>query len=177
MPRQIREICGALIICSLCLFAGCGLNAPPINDPFIRNNIPPLNQLAYRPYVNITQVWSDNNVMEGNRKGIRLRVRAIFARLDNLESLVAVYFFDEWGWPLQDLNGLYRASDGQVSFALVVKISQPGLTTLDASLFMPYDELHVQPGARVLCRVRIYDRGWRIAGDQTGFYSFTVPWF
>lgn len=169
-----KEICGALIIWSLSLFAGCDPNSPIIT-PYVKDNIPPLNQKSVRPWVNITQVWADNNIVEAGKRGIRLHVRADFERLENLESLVALYFFDEWGAPLQDINGIYRSSDGQVSYALVVKVTQSTRTTLDAILFMPYEELHVQPGARVLCKVRIYDRGWRVAGTQTGYYSFAVP--
>jgi hypothetical protein len=145
-------------------------------DPSIKVNVPPFYERVFNPTVSLTVLGADNNLDLFGVRGIRIHTRINFIRRENLDSLISVYFFDEWGRPLIDINGFYRDVYGQV--ALAQRVGQPLVPVrgpLTVSLFMPYSELHVQPGTRVLCRFKVNDAGVRITSARTNFYSFTVP--
>jgi hypothetical protein len=66
--------------------------------------------------------------------------------MKNLDSYLAVYFKDKEGQPLKDRNKKYYSESGDVA---VFKYLKPGYDEAvynDLSIFMPYDELDLDPG-------------------------------
>jgi hypothetical protein len=99
------------------------------------------------PRATFEKIWVDYDVLESNLKGMRIHVKFSVYDMKNLDSYVAIYFKDKEGRPLKDRNKKFYSESGDVA---VYKYLKPGYDEAmynDLSVFMPYDELDLDPGA------------------------------
>jgi hypothetical protein len=118
--------------------------APAMTTP----NIPPsIFPLVTDPRATFEKIWVDYDVFESDVKGMRIHVKFSVYDMKNLDSYVAIYFKDKEGRPLKDRNKKFYSETGDVA---VYKYLKPGYDEAvynDLSVFMPYDELDLDPGA------------------------------
>ncbi|MBK6904178.1 MAG: hypothetical protein IPH04_15595 [Saprospirales bacterium] len=93
------------------------------------------------------RVWVEQGVEEGGVKGLRVHASFILSHLPGEKCKAVAWFYDEAsGEPLEDFNGLYSTSTGDVSAGVDFVPSDVSSDFTDFSLFLPYDELHLEEG-------------------------------
>lgn len=95
-------------------------------------------------------IWVDHNFYDSGRKGMRIHVKFDVANLRGVECGVAAYFYFNSGQRLNDYNGSYCTSDGQVSVGTKFTPLYENTTFSDVTMFTPYDELHMSSGIHEL---------------------------
>lgn len=119
------------------------------------------------PYAEILDVAVEYNEFEDDRKGMRIYVEFKIRNFGECDGRCTADFYNEDGTPLRDFNGKYRTTTGNVSVErdfspdwLDIFFSDDGFSSVNANLFMPYDELHInRDGKRNLkFRVAIYSK-------------------
>jgi hypothetical protein len=95
----------------------------------------------------IQDIHVDYDQTRFEKKGMVIHVKFSISGMKNVECRATAYFSQRTGEPLQDKNGAYTTTDGQVS---VGESFTPGYDVTqydDLQLFMPYDELELGPGS------------------------------
>ena len=101
------------------------------------------------PSASMQNVRTEYDVYEGTQKGMRIHIDFTVYNLKEKEIEVAAYFYEPGGDALKDLDGSYRDPSGNVGVGNLAKPSYDGSRWRDFTLFMPYDQLHRQPGSGV----------------------------
>lgn len=163
-----------LILFALITVIGC--NDTNAGSPRPIRDIAATNKGLVKPIGTIERVWSDDDVTVANRKGIRIHAKLRFSNLQYFQCTVAAYFYLDTNEPLRDINNNYCTTDHQVAVAETVTTEYVGATSEDFTLFMPYEELHVQSGTKLKFILRFYDTDLRIFSVHNGYYyEFTIP--
>lgn len=108
--------------------------------------------------VKINNVWSENGVWNGGLKGVRIHTAFDTHNIKDKECLVAVLFYNNLeGTQLKDNDGSYSV-DGKVAVYDYFAPDYVNTSYSDFTLFIPYDELHMNPGtAYIRFKVAIFD--------------------
>jgi hypothetical protein len=96
--------------------------------------------------VTFEKLWVDFDVMENNRKGMRIHAKFRVFNMKDVDSYLAIYFETKTGEKLKTENTAYRSGDGQVAVFRSMKPGYDESVYSDLQLFMPYDELKLRPG-------------------------------
>ena len=106
-----------------------------------------MNQkLLSSPHATFAKQWVDYDVYQDGLKGMRIHVKFTAYDMKEMDSYVAIYFQDDMGNKLKDKNQKFFSTTGEVA---VYKSLNPCCEVTDyddLQLFMPYDELDLDPG-------------------------------
>lgn len=132
--------------------------------------------IAHAPAARFDSLWVEFGVTENNLPGMRIHFRFLTYNMKDTAASVAVYFLynNIDGGTLKDKNNQYVSASGDVAAYADIK---PGFDTAyynDLQLFIPYSELHLNPGNYELLMDSklIYRRGGLIADFR--HYGFKI---
>lgn len=92
-------------------------------------------------------VWVEEGVEQAGLMGLRVHASFTLSNLPGENCRAVAWFYDEIsGEPLEDFNGLYSTSTGDVSVGVDFAAKDVFADFTDFSLFLPYDELHLEGG-------------------------------
>ncbi len=95
------------------------------------------------PTGEIHKVWVDHNVYEDGVKGMRVHVKFSVYGMKGKSGQCALYFYDNQGESLRDINQRYRTSNGNVATHDDFTPGYENTIYNDFDVFMPYSELHI----------------------------------
>lgn len=130
---------------------------------------------AGTPSGNFVKVWADHNVQRDGRTGMLIHAHFIIqgARQDTCQ--IAAYFYYANGEILKDFDQDYRASDGQASVGEEFTPEYDSTEFEDYTLFMPYDELHMEAGNHELkFDLQVHHQPSGKVAVQSEYTSFTL---
>jgi hypothetical protein len=132
---------------------------------------------AAEPSAKFERIWIDYDVTQGGVKGMRIHTKFTVYEMKNVPSYLAIYFETSDGKRLRDNNKSYDSSSGEVALYKELEIDyNPGVYS-DLAVFMPYDELDLEPGEYNL-RMDIdliYKEGGLIQHLTFEKFDFTKP--
>lgn len=126
------------------------------------------------PRATFDKMWVDYDVTEDGVKGMRLHIKFITCDMLNMDAYIAVYFEfnDEIGGLLKDKNGKFNSTVGDVALYKSTKPAYNPANYDDLQLFMPYNELELDPGTYDLTMdVKIIYKAGGVLSKLT-FYDF-----
>jgi 5-hydroxyisourate hydrolase-like protein (transthyretin family) len=121
----------------------------------------------------INQIHVDHNVFEEGRKGMRIHVKVNFFNLKGTQTLCQAFFYYSNGTRLKDFNGLYVDPDGFVSHFIKLTPSFENTIYEDATLFVPYSELHLGTGkydVKFFVHTFYQSNGWKFIEKSAPVY-------
>jgi hypothetical protein len=94
----------------------------------------------------LDRIWVDYDITEGGRKGMRIHTKFTVYGMKNVASYMAIYFETSDGKRLRDNNKSFYSTSGEVAVYKELQIGyDPGVYN-DLAIFMPYEELDLEPG-------------------------------
>lgn len=131
------------------------------------------------PSATFEKLWIDYDVYDGGVKGMKIHVKFTAYDMLNMDAFLAIYFEydDEIGGWLKDKNGKYKSTDGDVAVYRSIKPLYNPAVFNDLDVFMPYDELDLDPGEYDLALdvKLIYKAGGIISKLTTYYFEYTKP--
>ncbi|HEX8368998.1 MAG TPA: hypothetical protein VF604_10700 [Pyrinomonadaceae bacterium] len=125
----------------------------------------------------LDRIWIDYDVTEGGKKGMRIHSKFTVYGMKNVASYLAIYFETSDGKRLKDNNKSFYSATGEVAVYKELKIDyDPGVYN-DLAIFMPYEELDLQPGEydlRMAVQL-IYKAGGLIQHLTSESFVYTQP--
>ncbi len=107
----------------------------------------------------INRIWVDHNTFNGGQKGMMIHIDFEVNGLKNHTINPVAYFYYSNGNRLNDYDGYYRTTDGQVSIGDTSNADYEGTQWKDFKLFMPYNQLHMGTGNYDLkFQIEIHDK-------------------
>lgn len=107
----------------------------------------------------INRIWVDHNTFNGGQKGMMIHIDFEVNGLKNHTINPVAYFYYSNGNRLNDYDGYYRTTDGQVSIGDTSNADYEGTQWKDFKLFMPYNQLHMGTGSYDLkFQIEIHDK-------------------
>lgn len=107
----------------------------------------------------INRIWVDYNTFNGGQKGMMIHIDFEVMGLKNHIINPVAYFYFSNGNRLNDYDGSYHTTDGQVSVGDTSKADYDGTQWNDFKLFMPYNQLHMGTGNYDLkFQIEIHDK-------------------
>lgn len=107
----------------------------------------------------INRIWVDHNIFNGGQKGMMIHIDFEVNGLKNHTINPVAYFYYSNGNRLNDYDGYYRTTDGQVSIGDTSNADYEGTQWKDFKLFMPYNQLHMGTGSYDLkFQIEIHDK-------------------
>ncbi len=107
----------------------------------------------------INRIWVDHNTFNGGQKGMMIHIDFEVNGLKNHTINPVAYFEYSNGNRLNDYDGYYRTTDGQVSIGDSSNADYDGTRWSDFKLFMPYNQLHMGTGSYSLqFHIHIHDK-------------------
>ncbi len=98
------------------------------------------------PYATFQKIWIDYNVTEGGKKGMRIHTAFKLYNMKGVDGYLALYFQYRNGTALKDRNGEFNSADDTVAAYREVTPGYNPAVYEDYDIFMPYDELDLDPG-------------------------------
>lgn len=162
-----------LVMLSLITCLSFGMNAENI----------PVNNVALLPTINSTgnpeavfhEVRVEHNEMNDGQKGMKIHVNFNVNHIIGRSCQILAYFYKHSGEPLEDRNLEFRTRTGEV--CTPGKQLNPGYDMTwykDLTIFMPYDELHVNGRQQLKFKLSVFYDG-RFIGHSR-FNAFTINW-
>lgn len=129
------------------------------------------------PHATFSKQWIDYDVFEDGVKGMRIHIMFTAYEMKDLGSYAAIYFQDDLGNKLKDKNQKFNSTSGEVA---VYKLLNPCCDVTDykdLQVFMPYDELDLEPGSYNLTMDVdvIYKEGGMIQHLNYYDFEYTKP--
>lgn len=127
-------------------------------------------------YSQISNVWVDHNAYENSQYGMRIHVSFNVVNQQNDNCEIAAYFRFQSGETLRDYNNSYTTYDGQVSVGQTFVPQYYDTTYNDFTLFMPYDELHVDEIGEydLEFQVQLHDKDSNEFLAESSYYTFQL---
>lgn len=118
---------------------------------FARSFIVPLHHTtSYKsePRASFEKIWVDYDITEGGLKGMRIHVKFTVYDMLNIDAYLAIYFLynDEIGGAIRDKNQKFNSTAGDVAIYRSMKPLYNPAVFSDLNVFMPYNELDLDPG-------------------------------
>jgi hypothetical protein len=111
--------------------------------------------------------------VQGGVKGMIIHVKFATQNTKGVQSRAIAYFFFGDGRELEDFDGEYRTTDGQVSVGRDYTPAYDSTRYDDYQLFMPYEQLEMEPGSYTLkLYVALYDYVLDDFLDESDYVSF-----
>ncbi|GAB5527156.1 MAG: hypothetical protein Roseis2KO_50280 [Roseivirga sp.] len=95
-------------------------------------------------------VWVTHNMFLNGQLGMNIHVKFGVSNMKGINGACGAFFYYANGQKLMDFNQNYRASDGQVMVTAPITPIYDHALFEDLVIFMPYSELHMQPGTHAL---------------------------
>ena len=131
------------------------------------------------PSATFDKLWIDYDVYDNGVKGMKIHVKFTAYDMLNMDSYVAIYFqyddeIEDW---LMDKNNSYKSTDGYVAVYRNIKPLYNPAVYNDLDVFMPYNELDLDPGQYDLAMdvKLIYKTGGLISKLTTYYFEYTKP--
>lgn len=102
------------------------------------------------PSATFQKVWIDYDVTEEGRRGMRIHAAFKAHAMKDVPAYLQIRFQDSAGAWLKDKNGSFDDVEGSVAAFRSLKPGFDPAVYEDLSVFMPYDELDLQPGTYLL---------------------------
>jgi hypothetical protein len=133
---------------------------------------PPSNKTNTGTAAKFERMWVDYNVTEGGRRGMRIHTSFRVFDLKNQSLYLAIYFQKKDGTKLLTDDRNFRSTNGQVAIFKPLRPAYDDTVYDDATLFMPYEELNLDPGFYELQMDAdvIYENGDLV--EHLNFYDF-----
>jgi len=110
------------------------------------------------PVAKLQNVWVDYDVSENDQQGMRIHLSFTIDNLQGVQCQAVAFFYYSTGEILKDFNNAYNSVNGQVSVGQYFTPAYINTVYNDLTLFMPYSELHMQPGSYHLAiQVSLFD--------------------
>lgn len=139
----------------------------PVPTPVPTNTLAPSS-------AQFQQVWVDFNVTENNFKGMIIHLEFTIFGYKDVPCTAVAYIHYNSGAPLRDANGAYRDALGNVA---AWNYFTPGFESTsydDLTIFIPYDEFHLESGSYDLkYAVILYVEDTQAQLTDSGFYGFS----
>jgi tetratricopeptide (TPR) repeat protein len=104
-----------------------------------------------QPSAKIENIWVEHNFLCGyNRKCLKIHIKFSTDEMLYKQGSCNAYFSFQNGNKLIDYNGLYKATDGQVSVGESFKPPYESTVYNDFALVIPHDEFHLGRGSYYL---------------------------
>jgi hypothetical protein len=138
-------------------------------------SLPPAGDDAHAPTALVNVRTIDYNGRQDGVPGMYIHLHVHLLNLKGRNCQAVVYFEYAEGGNLQDFDGVYQDSAGQVVVATTITPADDNHVDSDLTLFMPYAQLHMLPGTYDLrLAVRLYDHSREPAvpiadSDYVGF--------
>lgn len=146
---------------------------------FKTTNAGPLFNASQEPRASFDKMWVDYDVTEDSQKGMRLHLKFTTYDMKDMDAYVAVYFKenDINGPSLKDKNDKFVSTAGDVALYKSIKPSYNPAVFDDLQLFMPYNELDLDPGTYNLTMdvKLIYKTGGTLQKLTTYDFEYTKP--
>jgi len=94
----------------------------------------------------LDRIWVDYDITEGGRKGMRIHTKFTVYGMKNVASYLAIYFETSDGKRLKDTNKSFYSTSGEVALYKELQIGYDPGVYADLAVFMPYEELDLEPG-------------------------------
>ncbi|MBK7408156.1 MAG: hypothetical protein IPJ40_08895 [Saprospirales bacterium] len=97
------------------------------------------------------RIWVEKEVEEQGEKGVRIHAHFNVANLFGQDCRAVAWFYDgTTGEPLEDFNGAYSTSTGDVSVGVDFVPNYISADFTDVPFFIPYEELHQEEGVHLI---------------------------
>ena len=100
---------------------------------------------THTPSAEIKDIWVEYNAWEYYLDGMKIHVSFDINNLKGKDCIAIAYFYFENGEPLFDFNQQYCTTDGEVASWTNFVPEYEYTDFTDLSIFLPYDELHMEP--------------------------------
>lgn len=141
LKKKLGRTALAVVFCLLAITSAFALTGE--NQSFsLKNN----GLKMFRPSATFKAIWIDYDVTEGKRDGMRIHLKFTTYAMKGVDGYLAIYFLDEDGNKLQDTNGRFNSSAGDVAVYYPIRPNFPTTDYNDLSVFMPYSELDLDDG-------------------------------
>ncbi len=131
------------------------------------------------PRATFDKLWIDYDVYDNGVKGMKIHAKFTAYGMKDMDAYLAIYFEfdDEVGGYLKDKNSKFNSSAGEVAVYRSIKPQYDPATFNDLDVFMPYDELDLDPGEHDLSMdvKLIYKAGGMISKLTTYYFEYTKP--
>lgn len=101
---------------------------------------------GYCQSAKIRALSAEYDVVVNGQRGMNVKVTFDVSGMKGKTNQVALYFYYANGNRLEDTNGLYHTTDGQVSSHVSYTPQWLNTTYTDLKIFIPYDEFHLTAG-------------------------------
>lgn len=128
---------------------------------------------SFSPSGQIQSIWVEHNQFEDGRKGMRIHARFSIQNSFQVQCLLGVYFYYTNNWPLKNRDQFYGTNEGQVAHHRTFTPAYDDTTYEDFTLFIPYDEFHIDSGTHQLkFQLKLYRADVGFLADST-FQTFS----
>lgn len=138
-----------------------------------------INPFKTEPRATFEKLWVDYDITEDGIKGMRIHVKFTTYDMLNLDAYLAIYFEydDDLGGWLKDKNGKYTSTSGDVAVYKSIKPLYNPAVYDDLQIFMPYNELDLDPGTYDLSMdVKLIYKAGGIIQKLTDYaFEYTKP--
>lgn len=133
--------------------------------------------ITQKPSVKFDSMWVTYNTWQAGVKGMLIHLKFTTYNMKGLDCEMAVYFEHDDEWPLEDKNNKYSSDEGDVAVFRKIKPAYTEALYNDLQIFMPYDELDLDPGKYELTMdVDLYYGKGRNSEHLTFYdFQFTQP--
>ncbi len=135
------------------------------------------NAFPVHPDIFIDSFWINNDHLQDGKKGMLIHMKLTVYGLKDVDCAVAIYFLHGFDNPVKDKNKSFYTTAGNVAVFKDIKPIYADAVFNDLQVFMPYDELDLDPGNHKL-KMDIdftYSDGTRIQHLKYYDFSYTQP--
>jgi len=110
--------------------------------------VPKINLNTADPSARFDSIWVDYDVSEGGVRGMKIHLSFSAYNMKGIDAYLAIYFEynDDIAGFLKDKNKKFQSSEGDVAVYKSIKPAYDPAIYKDLQLFMPYNELDLEPG-------------------------------
>ena len=146
-----------------------------------KNNLIATSDYKYFNYTppNVTakleEIWTEHNVFENNRKGMRIYVKFSIVGMQNKQGICAVWFYFSDGTALTDTyNSPYRTNNGHVATQQYFRPGYENTIYDDFDMFFPYDELRLSRYTNLKYQIGIFDdKSNKLVSSDYVYFNYT----
>lgn len=165
MKRSIFIV--AVLVCILAIGADAKNIHPNINN----------KSFVAHPDIWIDSFWVNYDQLQEGKKGLLVHIKLSVYGMKDIDCSVAIYFLYGFEKPVKDKNQKFYTAAGNVAIYKDIKPIYDDAVFNDLQIFMPYDELELDPGSHKL-KMDIdftYSDGTRIQHLKYYDFNYTQP--
>ena len=172
-------IAGAIaIMCMVAFFVSAGgvaiSTASTTNQTSSNNGANTNNSVSSSDSSQFTNVYADQIVNGYNENGARIHVTFRVDNRSGVHCMILVFFFDEYGNPIQGYNPSSIQKNGQIARG---QDFTPNIDSVEAStlIFVPIEEFQLENGSSTIkYQIEMYEVSSGALIVQSDLYSFTI---